>query len=394
MELRDNCNGKWKEQSIALSVPDPEDPASVVAYIICPPEGPTGNYIFSIDVKFPPSYPFDAPMFTFKHKVWHPKLQFTSGNICIPEFTVQWFPATNVNTILFSIVGMFVRVGRNTPHGVIYLNSEAAEQLWEDEEEYNKMALQWAEKDNCGYGMAQFEDLRLKAIQSCLRIDVASYECHFFCQSSKGLEVKVVAVVIPSLTIYRDKVEKHYLSTMKRLTTQEFKFKSDGTAVIRSNEFSRDKCWKISLPGTTFTKSEVDKVDPRKESPPHCIITLTWCRPETKPGKFTEKFQITDGDGNELRSFSIHVDPSQLAASTEGGEKPTLPQLINVPLPSGKPINLTRVIGGNYFDLGVYLLNDDDGSAVGVIEANNRGNVQAIAREILREWLRGGEGGK
>ena len=58
----------------------------------------------------------------------------------------------------------------------------------------------------------------------------------------------------------------------------------------------------------------------------------------TKPGKFTEKFQITDGHGNELRPFSIHVDPSQLAASTEGGEKPTLPQLINVPLPSGKPL--------------------------------------------------------
>ena len=60
-------------------------------------------------------------------------------------------------------------------------NQVAANQLWEDERAYRKQALEWAIKDNSGYGMVQFQDLRLAAIQSCLLVPNAiPYECHIF----------------------------------------------------------------------------------------------------------------------------------------------------------------------------------------------------------------------
>ena len=74
---------------------------------------------------------------------------------------------------------------RDIPHESkgIMPNQVAANQLWEDERAYRKQALEWAIKDNSGYGMVQFQDLRLAAIQSCLLVPNAMpYECHIFCK--------------------------------------------------------------------------------------------------------------------------------------------------------------------------------------------------------------------
>ena len=58
------------------------------------------------------------------------------------------------------------------------INREATKLFWTDETVYRKQALEWAKEDNCGFRMVQFEDLRLKAIQSVFK--VPNYECHFF----------------------------------------------------------------------------------------------------------------------------------------------------------------------------------------------------------------------
>ena len=42
-----------------------------------------------------------------------------------------------------------------------------------------------------------------------------------------------------------------------------------------------------------------------------------------------------------------------------------------------------------YFDFGLYLLNDDNGTQLSIIEKNNKGDIISIVREIVQKWLAG-----
>ena len=59
-------------------------------------------------------------------------------------------------------------------------------------------------------------------------------------------------------------------------------------------------------------------------------------------------------------------------------EKPTLPQLLEMDLPS-------RVTDG--FKFGTLLLNDEYGNKMSIISENCRGNLERMTTEVLMEWL-------
>ena len=42
-----------------------------------------------------------------------------------------------------------------------------------------------------------------------------------------------------------------------------------------------------------------------------------------------------------------------------------------------------------YFDFRLYLLNDDNGTQLSIIEKNNKGDIISIVREIVQKWLAG-----
>ena len=309
-EIRSACDGKWGEQLIAVSVPDPPNLSHLKIIIISPESAPTGNYIFSLDVKFPDVYPFRPPKIIFLHqKIWHPKVDYR-GNICLDELDCSgWRGVLTISALAMSIQELLRHPGQFPEEFHNALNMQAAKQYWGNETLYRRQALEWAKEDNSGFGMVQFEDYRLKAIQSVLMVpNIINYECHLFCHQKGKLKFVIVATIVPN---HRQKVEKDYLSVFQRLPFQEFQFQDDGIATIHSTKYSRDKCWEICIEDGAFRKAEIDLFDPRKESPPHCQITLTWLRPEKEPLTFSEKFQIKGGNNNvELRSFDVHIDPT------------------------------------------------------------------------------------
>ena len=389
-DIRSACDGKWGEQLIAVSVPDPSNLSHLKIIIISPESAPTGNYIFSLDVQFPYSYPFQPPKMMFLHqKIWHPKIN-TLGNICLYELYGGWSPAITMSALAMSIQDLLRHPGQFPEEFFNVLNMEAAKQFWANESSYRCQALEWAKEDNDGFGMVQFEDYRLKAIQSVLVVpNIINYECHLFCHTESKLRFVIVATIVPNLAIYRQKVEQDYRSVSQRLTFQEFQFQDDGIATIHSTKYSRDKCWEICIEDGAFRKAEIDLFDPRKESPPRCQITLTWLRPEKEPLTFTEKFQIKGGNNDlELRSFDVHVDPtcsglSKSPASETSSQRPTLPLLLNLTLSSGQKINMAEVVGSNYFEFGVQLLNDETGKVVDAIEIEMQKVPKNITRKIL-----------
>ena len=67
---------------------------------------------------------------------------------------------------------------------------------------------------------------------------------------------------------------------------------------------------------------------------------------------------------------------------------PTLMELIRFPMPDRK-VNLAEIIGVNYFDFGVLLLEDETGDQMSAIEKERRGNASDIIRHTFRLWLQG-----
>ena len=395
-EIRNVCEGKWKEQLFALAVADHKNIRYLQGIIISPGEAPTGNYIFTLNIEISPYHPFKPPNLLFENNVWHPKVSPNQGHICLAEVTDEyWKPRIKLNTIGLSIAEMLRHPGEfKACHHL--LNREAADQFWDDYKTYEKVALEWAKQDNSGYGMIQFEDLRLAAIQSCLAFpSLIPYECHVFCaKACTPMKLELIATVIPSLTIYREMVDRVYGSLLKLTTSSEFNF-DDKKVAIYCSEFSRDKCWEISLSDSVINKAEVDKLDPRTDSPIQSIITFTWNRLKLEPVSFTEKIKIMNIiDESEIHSFDVHVDPTTLKTATPAGDQrgskpPTITQLLSLPSPSGKRINLTEVVGARYFEFGVHLLNDETGELVESLEIEHQKVPKNIVRNILTLWLQG-----
>ncbi|CAI8035671.1 hypothetical protein GBAR_LOCUS19984 [Geodia barretti] len=76
--------------------------------------------------------------------------------------------------------------------------------------------------------------------------------------------------------------------------------------------------------------------------------------------------------------------PLSSTASTTPGDvvcRPTLPELLRLEIPEG--------IATSYTTFGIFLLNDETGDKVNIIEDEHRGNPKRISRSILGEWLRG-----
>ena len=88
-------------------------------------------------------------------------------------------------------------------------------------------------------------------------------------------------------------------------------------------------------------------------------------------------------------SLVVHVCVSTNVLITSAAQRPTLPQLISLPTRKGESINIMQGVGTYYTDLGLILLDDEDGSIVDQITSQYQLNAVNITREILRRWIRG-----
>ena len=55
----------------------------------------------------------------------------------------------------------------------------------------------------------------------------------------------------------------------------------------------------------------------------------------------------------------------------------------------GSQINIPEKVGVKYFDFGLYLLNDDNGTKLSIMERDNKEHTISIVREIVQKWLAG-----
>ena len=89
---------------------------------------------FKLALKFPTSYPYEAPQVTFSTPCFHPNVD-QYGNICLDILKEKWSAVYNVRTILLSIQSLLGDPNLDSP-----LNGNAAS-IWHNVPEYKKALL-------------------------------------------------------------------------------------------------------------------------------------------------------------------------------------------------------------------------------------------------------------
>ena len=85
--------------------------------------------------------------------------------------------------------------------------------------------------------------------------------------------------------------------------------------------------------------------------------------------------------------FSSNYTKCLLFVTAE--ERPTLPELTCLRNSNGRPLRIKREIGNNYDDLGIFLLEDTNGTVTQQIIKKHQLDGPKIVNEIFQQWING-----
>ena len=72
-----------------------------------------------------------------------------------------------------------------------------------------------------------------------------------------------------------------------------------------------------------------------------------------------------------------------------GSDLPSLAMLIELPCKGGGSIKTVRQCSSKYYDIGVFLLNDNNADMVKSLETEHQRNADRIMKEVFKSWIDG-----
>jgi peroxin-4 len=98
-------NVRWIDQS--------ED--TLGATVHGPPQSPFSNGVFEIVLRLTPDYPLAPPTVSFQTKIFHPNVEFKSGDVCLDILKSDWSPAWGIGTVCRAIVALLASPNAESP---------------------------------------------------------------------------------------------------------------------------------------------------------------------------------------------------------------------------------------------------------------------------------------
>ena len=130
-----------KDQTLGVSgAPSEDDLMLWNAAILGPSDTPFEKRSFELTLKFSERYPYEPPKINFVSPIFHPNINFSTGQMNLGILMGTWNPAYNVCAILLSIQCILNDPIIDTPANI--LNSMAARLFQENRQEYNRRVME------------------------------------------------------------------------------------------------------------------------------------------------------------------------------------------------------------------------------------------------------------
>merc|ERR1711953_1334604 len=105
-------------------------------------DGPAGSAYekgkFTLELKFPETYPMKAPQVTFKTKIYHPQIETKSGDLCNRVLEGDWAPTLNVIYVIEKLLTLL-----KDPSKEDFVEAEIAEELAKNKKKFEDNARKW-----------------------------------------------------------------------------------------------------------------------------------------------------------------------------------------------------------------------------------------------------------
>jgi ubiquitin-protein ligase len=102
-----------------------------------PKDSPYRDGFFTVQLQVPEHYPFKPPTIKFKTKIWHPNVEFDTGDVFLGWGKTEWSPAWTLHSVLLTILSLM-------NHPVLMpINFQAASQYKDDRALFVSTAELW-----------------------------------------------------------------------------------------------------------------------------------------------------------------------------------------------------------------------------------------------------------
>ncbi|KAL5367596.1 putative ubiquitin-conjugating enzyme E2 [Cryptosporidium parvum] len=137
IELKDSSRNK--DTDIRL-IPSENDLMYWDGEIVGPDETPYEGFVFKIEIIVSPQYPILPPSVKFVTPIFHPNVNFFTGEVCIDVIKDNWTPAWTLHAVCRAIISILCDPNPNSP-----LNCDAGNILrCGDKKGFNNMARMYS----------------------------------------------------------------------------------------------------------------------------------------------------------------------------------------------------------------------------------------------------------
>jgi len=103
LSLADQVAAVFPQQDIILFPTDSTTLTTWTAYLTGPPNTVYDSFRFELRIEIPPQYPHQAPKVAFLTPIFHPNIDFNTGEICLDTLKENWTPTWTLEGTLRAI---------------------------------------------------------------------------------------------------------------------------------------------------------------------------------------------------------------------------------------------------------------------------------------------------
>eukprot|EP00405_Crypthecodinium_cohnii_P034753 CAMPEP_0206532222 /NCGR_PEP_ID=MMETSP0325_2-20121206/4232_1 /ASSEMBLY_ACC=CAM_ASM_000347 /TAXON_ID=2866 /ORGANISM="Crypthecodinium cohnii, Strain Seligo" /LENGTH=151 /DNA_ID=CAMNT_0054028615 /DNA_START=59 /DNA_END=514 /DNA_ORIENTATION=+ len=113
-----------------------------IAKIRGPKDSPYEGGTFRMDISCSTNYPMSPPKVTFVTKIFHPNVNFTTGELCLDILKTDWSPAWTLQYVCRAVIALLLDPNADSP-----LNCDAGNLLRSgDVRGFNSMARMYTQE--------------------------------------------------------------------------------------------------------------------------------------------------------------------------------------------------------------------------------------------------------